>query len=152
MRSPQCRQRPRSTSQDSTGTLSRGEIGVSQPGQCEGGRTTDSPRGTRQMTTLRKEPMTRPRSATRTRRTTYTSPITSVRAEGRPDLDPDVHPVGRRDRREELGRSGATEPFVVVVVLGIAGAHHPSAARTDGSTELLRDGAVDGEGTAVVGA
>ena len=34
---------------------------VPHAGQCDGGRTTDSPRGTRQMTTLRNEPMTRPR-------------------------------------------------------------------------------------------
>ena len=40
----------------------------SQAGQCAGGRTTDSPRGTRQMTTLRKEPTTRPsRAATAAR-------------------------------------------------------------------------------------
>src|SRR4051812_36675079 len=43
--------------------LSRGAIGRSQPGQCEGGRTTDSPLGTRQMTTLRNEPITSPTTA-----------------------------------------------------------------------------------------
>src|SRR3954467_3391537 len=63
MRLPQCRQRPRSRSQETTGMLSRGAISVPQDGQCEGGRTMDSPRGTRQMTTLRKEPMRRPKIA-----------------------------------------------------------------------------------------
>src|SRR3954447_20205050 len=61
MRVPQCRQRPRSRSQEMTGMLSRGAISVPQDGQCEGGRTMDSPRGTRQMTTLRNEPMRRPK-------------------------------------------------------------------------------------------
>ena len=41
------RQRPRSHSHDSTGTLSYGLIGVSQLGQCEAGKATDSPRGSR---------------------------------------------------------------------------------------------------------
>src|SRR3954468_7897994 len=61
MRLPQCRQRPRSRSQEMTGMLSRGAISVPQAGQCDGGRTMDSPRGTRQMTTLRNEPMRRPK-------------------------------------------------------------------------------------------
>src|SRR4051794_21559678 len=39
---------------------SRGAIGCSHLGQCDRGRTTDSPRGTRQMTTLRNDPMSRP--------------------------------------------------------------------------------------------
>ncbi len=40
--------------------LSRFLIWLSQPGQCDGGFTIDSCRGTRQMTTLRKDPMTSP--------------------------------------------------------------------------------------------
>ena len=40
-----------------------GEIAVSQLGQCDGGCATDSPRGTRQITTLRNDPITRPRTA-----------------------------------------------------------------------------------------
>ena len=39
--------------------LSRGAISASHPGQCEGGETIDSPLGTRQMTTLRKEPISK---------------------------------------------------------------------------------------------
>src|SRR5689334_18008567 len=35
-------------------------MGLSQPAQCDGGLTTDSPRGTRQITTLRNEPTIRP--------------------------------------------------------------------------------------------
>ncbi len=42
--------------------LSYGAISASQLGQCDGGRTIDSPRGTRQITTLRNDPISRPRS------------------------------------------------------------------------------------------
>ncbi len=40
--------------------LSYGLISASQCGQCDGGRTIDSWRGTRQITTLRNEPIIRP--------------------------------------------------------------------------------------------
>src|SRR3954470_14947918 len=43
--------------------LSRGLIRSPQFGQCDGGETIDSPRGTRQMTTFRKLPMHAPRNA-----------------------------------------------------------------------------------------
>ena len=43
----QCRQAPRSSAQDSSGTLSRAEIGEPQPGHAEGGETIDMPIGTR---------------------------------------------------------------------------------------------------------
>jgi len=56
----QLRHRPKSNTHESTGMLSRGEIGVSQLGQCDAGWTTDSFRGTRQMTTFKNDPMTRP--------------------------------------------------------------------------------------------
>src|SRR5680860_1456101 len=59
-RVPQDRQRPRSSSHDSTGTLSIGATRTPQDGQALGGRTTDSPRGTRWMTTLPKEANTMP--------------------------------------------------------------------------------------------
>src|SRR4051812_41411116 len=42
--------------------LSRALIRSSQFGQCDGGETIDSPRGTRQMTTFRKLPATAPTS------------------------------------------------------------------------------------------
>src|SRR5919112_256578 len=63
MPAPQSRPRPRSSSQLSTGTLSRGRITWLQLGQALGGCATDSPRGTRHTTTLRKEPTSRPSSA-----------------------------------------------------------------------------------------
>src|SRR3954447_10644590 len=63
MGSRQLRHRPRSTSQETIGTLSRARIRSPQFGQCDGGETIDSPRGTRQMTTFRKLPMQAPRSA-----------------------------------------------------------------------------------------
>src|SRR5208282_640439 len=56
----QFRQRPRNTSQLSSGTLSYGAIGFPHLGQCEGGRTMDSPAGIRRMHTFRKLPTTRP--------------------------------------------------------------------------------------------
>src|SRR6266540_4464781 len=58
----QDRQRPRSSSQETSGRLSRQAIGVSQAGQRDPGRTTDSRRGTRWMTTLANEPAARPSS------------------------------------------------------------------------------------------
>src|SRR3954468_16737802 len=57
---PQWRHRPRRSSQDTTGMSSRGVIGSPHLGQCDRGRTTDSPRGTRQITTLRNDPISRP--------------------------------------------------------------------------------------------
>src|SRR5689334_10590765 len=42
--------------------LSRGRIGLPHAGHALGGLTTDSPRGTRQMTTLRNEPTSAPRT------------------------------------------------------------------------------------------
>ncbi len=46
-RTPQQRARPPRRTQESTGTLSSGRIAAPQPGQCEAGRTTLMPRGTR---------------------------------------------------------------------------------------------------------
>ena len=43
----QCRHRPRRTSHEMRGTFSTVPNSVPQPGQWEGGRTTDMPRGTR---------------------------------------------------------------------------------------------------------
>src|SRR4051794_38398552 len=59
----QLRHLPRSSSQLRTGMLSRGAMNVPQLGQADGGRTTDSPRGTRQTTTFRNDPITSPRTA-----------------------------------------------------------------------------------------
>ena len=56
-----------------TGMLSRCRIGRSQPGQCDGGLMTDSPRGTRQITTLRKDPIISPKSPHSTARRGVTS-------------------------------------------------------------------------------
>ncbi len=56
------RHRPRSSSQERTGMLSRAAIGVSHAGQCDAGELRDSPRGNRQMTTLANDPNARPRT------------------------------------------------------------------------------------------
>src|SRR5579875_2592103 len=63
MRAPQLRHRPRSSSQPAIGTLSRGRIASPQEMHLDRGRMIDSPRGSRQITTLRKEPTTAPNAA-----------------------------------------------------------------------------------------
>src|SRR5690349_8688036 len=56
MPTPHERQRPRSTSQERTGTLSYQAISAPQAMQAEGGETTDRRSGTRAATTFRNEP------------------------------------------------------------------------------------------------
>src|SRR3954463_1069263 len=63
MRAPQCRQLPRRTSHDTTGTLSYGRTSSLQLVQRERGLTSDSPRGRRDATTLRNEPIISPNGA-----------------------------------------------------------------------------------------
>src|SRR5918992_848928 len=63
MRTPQLRQRPRRRSQERTGTLSYGAMATPHDGQDEPGLTSDSPRGSRWMTTLRKRPRIAPATA-----------------------------------------------------------------------------------------
>src|SRR5437763_1951596 len=53
MVTPQLRQRPRSSRYERIGMLSRGEIGVSQAGHADGGRTIDRPAGRRDATTFK---------------------------------------------------------------------------------------------------
>jgi len=53
---------------------SRGVIGSPHLGQCDRGRTTDSPRGTRQMTTFRNDPMSRPKIPQTTAANVVTGP------------------------------------------------------------------------------
>src|SRR5450432_3417977 len=52
----QVRQRPRRRRYERIGMLSAARTGAPQPSQREAGRTTDSPRGTRSMQTLKKLP------------------------------------------------------------------------------------------------
>src|SRR5215212_10201980 len=61
--SAQLRQWPRNRNHENIGMLSRALIWCPQPGQCDAGETIDSPRGTRQITTLRKLPQQAPMSA-----------------------------------------------------------------------------------------
>src|SRR5512142_2726047 len=64
MRPPQRRQRARSAIQETTGRLSYQAMGAPQRGQRERGRTMDSPRGRRAMTTFAKLPSAAPRTGT----------------------------------------------------------------------------------------
>src|SRR4051794_1014021 len=109
---PQLRQRPRSASHDTTGMLSRLAIFVSQPGQCDGGVTIDSLRGTRQITTLRNEPMTSPYMPL----IAATSAVTTV--EARRGTGADRASRARRETRTacyhvacQLGSVGIGEPL-----------------------------------------
>ena len=52
--------------------LSRPRISASHCGQCDGGETIDSPRGTRQITTFRNDPIARPARVMKTTATTST--------------------------------------------------------------------------------
>ena len=64
---PQCRQRPRSATHDTTGTSSIGPSSAPHAVQCDGGCTIDSPLGTRHSTTLRND-RCRPRRQRRAER------------------------------------------------------------------------------------
>ena len=61
IRSPQERQRPRRSSQETIGTLSQAAICAPQSGHLRAPATKPSPRGTRCATTLRKLPTTAPK-------------------------------------------------------------------------------------------
>src|SRR5215210_6202272 len=101
MRCPKSRQRPCSSSQDRSGTLSRARISVSQPGQRERGLTIDWPFGTRWITTLRKLPITAPSG----RMAAATVSIGSARAG---QLAPGVlHDPGGAEGRERVEGVGA---------------------------------------------
>src|SRR4029453_8948284 len=63
MRSPQLRQRPRSSTHPRTGTLSRFAISVPHEGQRERGDTTEVPAGTRSATTVMKLPIASPKGS-----------------------------------------------------------------------------------------
>src|SRR5918996_4662304 len=65
MRAPHRRHRPRSQSHETTGMLSRARISAPQFGHRDRGRTTDPPAGTLAITTVRKDPNSRPRTKKR---------------------------------------------------------------------------------------
>ena len=71
---------PRRASHERIGMFWYHLIGAWHFGQCDGGRAIDSPRGTRQMTTLRKEAMHAPSPKLKTPRMT-TSPSMTIGAE-----------------------------------------------------------------------
>src|SRR6185503_14006561 len=77
------RQRPRSSSQLSTGMLSYQWIGARQRGQCDEGVTTERSSGMRTMQTLRKLPKMSPAMPTRTATTTPPAPIVNAQRQGR---------------------------------------------------------------------
>src|SRR3954447_10310350 len=94
---------------ETTGMLSYGAISLSHPGQCDGGFTTDSLRGMRQITTFRKEPMRRPNSP----QMAAIAPVTPRRVRGGSGTDADgrarVDLVDLRHQRLDLELPCPTE-------------------------------------------
>src|ERR1035437_5492925 len=115
MGAPQRRQRPRRSSQDTTGTLSKNATGVPQEGQREPGWTTESPRGNRWMHTFAKEPTIAPVAKKRPRRTPSTAftsasfPRERGRRVGRATPSSPPRPRGRR-RGDRRVRGGGRPP------------------------------------------
>src|SRR5689334_6771440 len=118
--SPQFRQRPRSSSHETTGMLSYARMPLPQRGQRDRGRMTDCSAGSRTMQTLRKLPNSAPNSAAMMTNQSSgygTSPVTGhlVKENGRrrgdvERLDPRREPDGHTPPRfgGERGRnSGA---------------------------------------------
>src|SRR3712207_5023026 len=99
MRVPQSRQRPRSSSQESTGTLSYGRTGVAHAGHAERGLTSEPPRGRRWATTFRNEPSRRPAKPARTN---GAAKVIAPKRDGATDGRP-----GGRPRRRLLERGRA---------------------------------------------
>src|SRR4051794_29182166 len=138
--SSQQRDRPRSSSQDSTGTLSRSAIGVPHVGQALRGRTTDRPAGTRTITTLRNEPISSPTSTAET-----TTKIATGRSAGPPvtaSLNPAV-----RIRRPYRSRVSVVRHFRGVAERGLHGVRRgvpflPDASVTGGGDHRRVGGGV----------
>src|SRR4051812_38871578 len=80
IRVPQRRQRPRSSTYETSGTLSRRGIGARQPMHAEPGRTTDRRSGTRAATTPRKLPTASPGASAREARKGCIPPFIDTRA------------------------------------------------------------------------
>src|ERR1043166_4385563 len=68
MRTPQCRQRPRSSAYETSGTLSYQRISCAHDMHADGGRTIDRRSGTRAATTFRKLPSASPGATTKAAR------------------------------------------------------------------------------------
>src|SRR5829696_2026892 len=117
----QARQRTRSSRQPSTGTLSCQATGWPQAGQREPGRTSDSPRGTRWMTTLAKEPKARP---SRPASTAAAAGLMAERLQG--DAEAQRPPPPPVDHDRSGGRTGGIRP-----ARALPGCYHlvPAAAR-----------------------
>src|SRR5579872_6160780 len=109
MRAPQARHRPRRSSQERTGMLSRSAMGISHCGQRERGRTTDWRRGTRWMTTLRNDPTQMPTTPQITATTAVTASEATVTVS--------------RDDAEDLLDRGHACPHLGGA--GLAEGHHP---------------------------
>src|SRR5579884_2015880 len=112
MRTPQRRQRPRSSAYESTGTLSYQLIGVSQLMHAEPGRTIERRSGTRAATTPRKLPRARPGTNTSGRTRITLSLSTSAR--GR--VSGGLQRLSRKHRRQSP--AARLVRALVVVVLG----------------------------------
>src|SRR5436190_8491989 len=120
IREPQFRQRPRSRAHPRIGTLSRLAISTPQVGHRDRGWTTDSPAGTRAVTTVMKLPKARPSGNTTIARSQSTSEPYRRRCQ---TLDVELLPEGPFVRRPEPEH--AIDPRVVQDVIAVLQVHAP---------------------------
>src|SRR3954469_10605173 len=114
------------------GMSSRGVIGCPHFGQCDRGRTTDSPRGTRQMTTLRNDPISRPNSPQTTAANVVTAPSyrdgsSTARGDTAGTLAPqaltlveDVCSVGKHPLRDDRPEDGDRHVVGISLVVDVS--------------------------------
>src|ERR671918_1532216 len=143
MRAPHSRHVPRSTSQESTGTLSRGRMSASQLGHLDRGLTIDSPTVTLAITTVRKDPKIRPstrNSATSTAGMLPRGSWNPSGAERRGLLEPPALGAAGPAHRHEAGRQ-VLEPPGMEVDGGLTALGRETVrvdrARADGPTKHL---------------
>src|SRR5205809_1044593 len=130
IRDPQLRHRPRSTTQPRTGTLSLLAISTPQVGHRERGRTTDSPAGTRAVTTVMKLPSASPSGNVTIARSQPTcEPYRRRRRPLEVELLPERPFVGRTEPEHAL------DPRVVDDVIAVLQVH---ARRVEGPFARVR--------------
>src|SRR5437016_10309572 len=120
IRAPQFRHRPRSRTHPRIGTLSRLAISTPQVGHRERGRTTDSPAGTRAVTTVMKLPSASPSGNVTIARS---QPTGEPYRRGCRALEVELLPEGSFVRRSEPEHS--LDPRVVKDVIAVLQVHAP---------------------------
>src|SRR5438093_1758589 len=142
IRAPHARHRPRRSTQDSRGMLSRFRSWAPQDGQRDLGATMDSPLGTRCVTTVRKLPKARPTSPNNAARRAITRASCQRRQEpapgdgtgSAPDLG-DLLPQDLLQAPTEADDGG--DPVVVVDPETVGDIHRPGVQGAVGRVGLL---------------